>query len=73
MPTLYLRNVPADVIARLERIAAVERVSVSAAAIRELDQVTRRADNPGLLAELPDTGVGVEEIVGGLEDGRTAR
>ena len=73
MPTLYLRNVPTEVIARLERIATAERASVSAVAVRELDQVTRRADNRDLLSDLPDTGVDVEDIVSGVEDGRTAR
>jgi hypothetical protein len=73
MPTLYLRNVPIEVIDRLERLAAAERASVSAVAVRELDQVTRRVDNRDLLGELPDTGIDVHDIVGGLEDGRAAR
>jgi hypothetical protein len=71
MPTLYLRNVPADVIERLERLAARERASVSAVAVRELSDASRRADNPTLLAALPNTDVGIEEVVEALEGGRT--
>ena len=71
MPTLYLRNVPGDVIERLERLAARERASVSAVAVRELADASRRADNPALLASLPDTDVGIDEVVEALDRGRT--
>ena len=47
---------PEDVIARLERLAARAGASVSAVAVRELAEVTRRADNPALLGALPDQG-----------------
>ncbi|SDY46686.1 hypothetical protein SAMN05661080_03568 [Modestobacter sp. DSM 44400] len=73
MPTLYLRNVPDSVLERLERLAAAERSSVSAVAVRELDQVTRRADNSRLLAALPDTGIVLDAIVGSVDDGRASR
>lgn len=73
MRTLYLRNVPDEVVERLERLAASDRASVSATAIRELTEVSRRADNPGLLASLPDLGVDSTEIVGDLEAERTRR
>ncbi len=73
MKTLYLRNVPADVIERLERIAARDATSVSAVAIRELAEVTRRADNPALLGALPDHGIPVRELVEDVEAGRPAR
>ena len=73
MRTLYLRNVPDDVIARLEKLAARDATSVSAAAIRELADVTRRADNPALLGALPDHGIEVAEIVAGLEAERATR
>ncbi len=46
MKTLYLRNVPDDVVERLERLAARDATSVSAVAVRELAAVSRRADNP---------------------------
>lgn len=73
MPTLYLRNVPESVLERLERLATAERSSVSAVAVRELDQVTRRADNSRLLGALPDTGVVLDAIVGSVDDGRASR
>jgi len=63
MKTLYLRNVPDAVVERLERLAQREGVSVSAVAIRELADVTRRVDNAALLAALPDTSVETSELV----------
>src|SRR5439155_8681737 len=59
MRTLYLRNVPDEVVARLERLAATEGASVNADAVRELAEASRRADNPALLGALPDLGVDV--------------
>jgi hypothetical protein len=63
MKTLYLRNVPDAVVERLERLAQREGVSVSAVAIRELAEVSRRVDNAALLAALPDTSIATEDIV----------
>jgi plasmid stability protein len=68
--TLYLRNVPDDVVERLEKLAARDATSVGAVAVRELADVTRRADNPRLLGALPDLGVDVATIVDDLEVGR---
>jgi predicted transcriptional regulator len=73
MKTLYLRNVPDEVVARLDRLARREGVSVSAVAIRELADVTRRADNEALLAGLPDTDVEPTEMLAALDDGRRRR
>jgi plasmid stability protein len=73
MRTLYLRNVPDEVGERLERMAAREGLSASALAVRELSVASRRADNPALLADLPDLDVAPEEIVSGLDDGRAGR
>jgi plasmid stability protein len=70
MRTLYLRNVPDPVVERLERLAAADGMSVSAFAVRELADVSRRADNPALLAALPDLGVDLATI---LEDVQAAR
>ena len=42
MRTLHLRNVPDDVMERLERMARAASTSVTAVAIRELDAATRR-------------------------------
>jgi hypothetical protein len=67
MRTLYLRNVPDDVVERLERLAAHDATSVSAVAVRELAEVSRRADNPALLGTLPDLGIDSAAIVGALD------
>jgi plasmid stability protein len=73
MKTLYLRNVPDDVSERLAALAAREGLSVSAFAVRELSAAARRADNPALLAELPDLDVSAKDVVIDLEAGRAAR
>ena len=73
MKTLYLRNVPDEVVRRLERLAAIDGTSVGAVAVRELADVSRRADNPQLLGALPDLRVDVTEIVDQLAAERAAR
>jgi len=73
MRTLYLRNVPDEVGERLERLAAREGLSLSAFASRELAAISRRADNPALLGELPDLGVAADAVVEDVEAGRTSR
>jgi hypothetical protein len=70
LKTLYLRNVPEEVIERLERLAALDATSVSAVAVRELSEVTRRADNAALLGALPDLDVSVSSILATLDAGR---
>lgn len=73
MRTLYLRNVPDEVGARLEALAAREGLSLSAFATRELSVLARRADNPALLAGLPDLKSEAEGVVVDIEDGRKGR
>jgi len=73
MRTLYLRNVPDEVVERLERLAALDATSVSALAVKELAEVSRRADNPALLRVLPDLGIEVAEIVKHVGAGRGDR
>jgi hypothetical protein len=73
MKTLYLRNVPDEVVERLERLAADSSTSVSAVAVRELADVSRRANNPALLGTLPDLQVDTPRIVAGIEDDRQQR
>jgi hypothetical protein len=70
MRTLYLRNVPDEVVERLERLAAQSATSVGAVAVRELAEVSRRADNPALLGLLPDLNVPVGTIVDDIAQGR---
>jgi hypothetical protein len=73
MKTLYLRNVPDEVVERLERLAAAESTSVNAVAVKELATVSRRADNAALLGSLPDLAVDGRTIVGELAAGRSTR
>ncbi len=71
MRTLYLRNVPDDVVERLERLAEREATSVSALAVRELTAASRRADNPALLGALPDLDVPIEDVVSAMDAERS--
>lgn len=73
MRTLYLRNVPEDVVERLGRLAARDATSVGAVAVRELAEVSRRADNPALLGTLPDLGVDTATIVADVGAARADR
>lgn len=73
MRTLYLRNVPDDVLERLQRLAARDGTSVGAVAVRELAEVSRRADNPALLGSLPDLDVTLDVITASLDAERGAR
>ena len=73
MKTLYLRNVPDDVGEKLAWLAAREGISTSAFAARELAAVARRADNPALLAGLPDLAVDPTDVLADLDAGRAAR
>lgn len=73
MKTLYLRNVPEEVVRRLETLAGREGLSVSDMAVRELVRSTLRADNPALLGDLPAFGVAPAEILDALHEGRVER
>lgn len=73
MRTLYLRNVPDEVVRRLETLAGHEGLSVSAMAVRELATSTRRVDNPALLGGLPGLDVSTSEIMDALREGRAER
>ncbi len=73
MKTLYLRNVPDEVVERLKILAARDGTSVGAVAVRELAEVSRRANNAALLAALPDLDVPTEDIVAGLDAERSRR
>ena len=73
MKTLYLRNVPEDVVRRLQLLADRDGTSVGSVAVRELSDVSRRADNPALIGVLPDLGVDVRAIVEDLQRDRADR
>ena len=48
-------------------------MSVSAFVVRELAGLARRADNPGLLGDLPDLDVSAEDVLADLDTGRGDR
>ncbi len=73
MRTLYLRNVPDEVVRRLETLANRAGTSVAAFAVRELAEASRRADNPVLLEGLPDLGVATETIAEDVAAARAER
>lgn len=73
MRTLYLRNVPDEVADRLERLASRNRMSVSAFAVRELAESSRREENLALLGDLPDLGIDRDELLADLDAGRSER
>lgn len=73
MKTLYLRNVPEDVVRRLQHLADRDGTSVGAIAVRELSDVSRRADNPALMGELPDLDVAALSLVDSVEQERATR
>ncbi len=73
MRTIYLRNVPDEVVERLERLAARDRMSVAAVAVRELEEVSRRVDNPVLLGALPDLDIDPAAVLADLDVGRSER
>ncbi|MEJ7787552.1 MAG: hypothetical protein WKF96_22330 [Solirubrobacteraceae bacterium] len=73
MSTLYLRNVPDTVSERLAALAAREGMSVSAFAVRELAEASRRAENPAILAALPDLGIDATSVVADVDAGRVER
>jgi hypothetical protein len=71
--TLYLRNVPDDVVERLERLARLESSSVSAVAVRELSESSLRVDNPALLGALPDLHIEPAILVEDIDAERAGR
>jgi hypothetical protein len=70
MRTLYLRNVPDEVVERLEQQAKAESTSVNAVAVRELTEVSRRFNNRALFAALPKLNITREEIVADIREMR---
>ena len=68
-----MRNIPDEVVERLERLAKRDSTSVEAVAVRELAEVSRRADNPALLGVLPDLDIDVATVVDDLDRDRATR
>jgi hypothetical protein len=73
MRTLYLRNVPDEVVDRLERLAKLEGSSINSVAIRELAEASRRIDNAALLESLPHREITMAQILENLDQSRSER
>jgi hypothetical protein len=71
MRTLYLRNVPDEVVDRLERLAKLEGSSINSVAIRELAEASRRIDNAALLESLPHREITMAQILQNLDQSRS--
>jgi plasmid stability protein len=72
MRTLYLRNVPDEVVERLEERAKAESTSVNALAVRELTEVSKRFNNAAIFASLPtlEHHISMEQIVADIREMR---
>lgn len=73
MRTLYIRHVPDEVAARLEKLAAQAGLPLSTFALQELTEASRRADNPELLTGLPSLPIDRQSILEALADSRAER
>ena len=67
---LYIRHVPEEVAARLEKLAAQAGVPLSTFALQELTESARRADNAELLNTLPSLSIDRKSILEALQDSR---
>jgi predicted nucleic acid-binding protein len=73
MRTLYIRHVPDEVAARLEKLAAQAGLPLSTFALQELTESARRADNAELLNALPSLSIDHKTILEALQDSRAER
>jgi hypothetical protein len=70
MRTLYIRHVPDEVAARLEKLAAQAGLPLSTFALQELTEADWRADNAKLLKALPCLPIERASILEALSDSR---
>jgi hypothetical protein len=68
--TLYIRHVPEEVAARLEKLAAQAGLPLRTFALQELTESARRADNAELLNTLPSLSIDRKSILEALQDSR---
>lgn len=73
MRTLYIRHVPDEVAARLEKLAAQAGLPLSTFALQELTEASRRADNPELLHALPSAPIERASLLEALTETRAER
>jgi plasmid stability protein len=70
MKTLYLRNVPDEVVDALEVLARDQSMSVSALAVRELKAAVAFRLNADILYAQPDLAVELDDVVAAVRSGR---
>jgi hypothetical protein len=68
MRTLYIRHVPDEVAAGLEKLAAQAGLPLSTFALQELTESARRADNAELLNALPSLPIERASILDALAE-----
>lgn len=68
-----MRNVPDDVVERLEQLAAREGSSVNAVVLKELASAARRTRNAEIFDARPSFGISAESTVRALDEGRAGR
>jgi len=73
MRTLYVRNVPDDVVERLEQLAAREGSSVNAVVVKELESLARWTQNAEVFDSRPSLGISAEDTLRALDQGRAGR
>lgn len=74
MKTIYIRNVPDDVVDRLTQLSHAEGMSVSAYAAKGLADLSARESNRHAFAAMTAlSDVTLEEIVGDVERSRAQR
>ena len=73
MRTLYIRHVPDEVAAGLEKLAAKAGLPLSTFALQELTESARRADNAELLNALPSVPIDRATLLEALAESRSER
>jgi hypothetical protein len=73
MRTLYIRHVPDEVAAGLEKLAAKAGLPLSTFALQELTESARRADNAELLNALPSVPIDRATLLEALAESRAER
>ncbi len=65
-----MRNVPDEVVERIEQLAAREGLSVNAVVVKELQGLARRTQNAEIFDSMPDTDITTDEILAAIDAGR---
>jgi hypothetical protein len=72
MATIYVRDVPEDVAARLAEVARAQNTSVQSLALRELTALARRSRNREILESSPTHEIDPQRIVDALHAERAS-